>query len=295
VEIDTPAGQESSYRNKSNQVDGTFTPAVGSKVTSRHFCEADTDGGHLTEASFQVADNQLLIMRPHGGNIEIATSDQAQRTVDQLDTLHGIDANLWWTDGHWGDDQTSVRWHITSTSISLDGYPALASVMPATNYLGGDYPFRYVVAFHGFGADETDDCGAAGITHYYQLIIGGEASDNDKCVVASHIRQAIDAVPGFAENSVAIAIRQDNGDDEDEDASIQLPDSCGRDVDEEGKSGTSHRNVINRLSADGGIQIEQSDSLRDHLGLRNAVADGVAAGLDDLLDGAPANACAPFD
>lgn len=87
----------------------------------------------------------------------------------------------------------------------------------------------------------------------------------------------------------------DNGDDEDDDASIHLPDSCGREVDEGGKSGTSHRNVINRLSDTGSFQIEQSRSLRDHLGLRDTVADGVAAALADLLDGAPANACAPFD
>lgn len=269
----------------------TFTPDGAGPIVTQHFCEADPNGS-LTESAVEGDDNLLLVMAPHGGNIEIGTSAQAAHVVDQFDGA----ASFWGTEGVWGDGQTSPRWHITSTSISEVGFPALADVMPDDYFVADEIPFRYAVSFHGFGADDTSAClplGGGGQTNFYQVIVGGDADENDKCLVATRIREAIgnySVMDTFGVDAVAVSIRLTEG------GSLEGADSCGREVDEEDKSGTDPENVVNRLSADGGFQIEQSDVLRDNAVLRLALAGGVAQALEELLAGpAPGNACAAYD
>jgi phage replication-related protein YjqB (UPF0714/DUF867 family) len=267
----------------------TFTTLLGTTVISQHFCEYDTDGGQLTEFAVQVADTDVLVMAPHGGAIEIGTGQQAIEVVEVLDADFGIDANLWRTDGQWEDDQTSTRWHITSTSISEDSFPALADVRPAI-YYQGSYPFRYAVSFHGFGgADATSYCEPEDDdTAYYQVIVGGRAATDDKCLVAARILEAVDDA-GFGPNALAISLRLNN------DTQIEVPDSCDREVEDQGHSGTSSDNIVNRMAAEGGIQIEQSRSVRNSGPLRIALAQGVAHALSELITGPPADPCDLLD
>ena len=80
----------------------------------------------------------LLVMAPHGGNIEINTDRQARRV---LESLSGHDVSSWcckgWKDGGGSWD----RWHVTSTDIHPKSFPGLAKITKR------DY--AYSVAFHG--------------------------------------------------------------------------------------------------------------------------------------------------
>ncbi len=125
----------------------------------------------------------LLIMAPHGGEIEPPTDLQAERLAEKL---AGKAVSTWRCKAYHprGGKAAFERWHITSTDISEASYPLLAKVAARK--------FEYAVSFHGM----TDD----------RILIGGAAPTRLRVEIRDAIRLAINdpklpvdlAMPGDA-------------------------------------------------------------------------------------------------
>jgi phage replication-related protein YjqB (UPF0714/DUF867 family) len=203
--------------------EGEFEGRIDTKVVDPDLCEKDAeDAGELVE---RLADDgsqrHLIVIAPHGGQIEEHTDEQAERVRDQL----GPALCSAWRSKGWGPNGGAFeRWHITSTDIDPACFPLLESVMTRR--------FVHAVAFHGF----NDEPG---------VLIGGTAP----AAVKERVRQAIhDVLPE------GLGVR------------IAGPDEL--------YGGDDPRNIVNRLSPCGGIQIEQGSIPRDAHG--EAIADAVA-------------------
>lgn len=237
---------------------------------TNHYTENDTFGGGFREQAIRPGDNRFALLLPHAGEIEPGTGDQYLGIVSVLLGQHDIPVNAWWADGRWGGEQTFERWHITATSISEQSFPSLRWLLDQARY-SGTFTFRRALALHGFDADNPD------------IIIGGRTSLNAKCHVATKIKAESGMGP------VAVRIYHD------EDL-IDIPATGSRKVCREGLSGYSTRNIVNRVAAEGGIQIEQSQDVRETTTYRNGVTLGAAKAIADLLNGtAPTNACDVYD
>ena len=250
----------------------TFTDSGGT-VTTEHFCEPSTSKNYI-EIATREADDQVVVLAPHGGNIETGTSLQVTRFATELESINSTPVNVWNIEGKWGNNQTFERWHITSTSIDPASYPGLADLLP----VGGT--FDYAVSFHGFGGSTSTQACSSGPHSptprlLYQIILGGGAPRNLKCAIALAIDDEM--VAATRTDDIAIAIRDDV------EGNINIADTCGRNVSQSGLSGTHEDNIVNRLASVGGIQLEQSKTVRDDATLRNLVADGVAEGLADYM------------
>lgn len=134
----------------------------------------------------------LIVIAPHGGDIEVHTDHQAERVASQL-ASRGV--SLWRCKG-WHPKGALKHWHITSTDIHEASFPLLNAVISRG--------FRYAVAFHGFG-DDTDD------SIEYDILIGGRACD----ALKEEIKRALQAVIG-SDFAVHITSPDDRfgGDDE---------------------------------------------------------------------------------
>ena len=119
----------------------------------------DDDGQH----------RDLLVIAPHGGEIEPRTDDQAEHVRDLLADL-GV--SCWRCKGWKPDGGAVARWHITSTDISTASFPRLATI--ATR------GFRHAVSFHGFTEEGRPD-----------ILIGGAAPDPLKRVMQAVIAFAV--------------------------------------------------------------------------------------------------------
>ena len=247
----------------------TLTKGGVTTVTT-HYSENDTANGSFREIAVNKADDRFALIVPHGGAIEVKTSDQISPFVTTLQgSPYNIPVSYWNAEGKWSDSQTSKRWHITSTSTFADSFPALTGMLDQTWY-DTDHPFRRTLSLHGFSSDELD------------IILGGGTDLNAKCHVAKKIKAEAGMGP------VAIRIYHD-------DEIIDVLGSDNHRVCRKGLDGDSDRNIINRLAADGGIQIEQSGDLRDSTTYRNGVANGAAKAIGELLNGtAPSNACSGY-
>ena len=125
----------------------------------------------------------LLIMAPHGGEVEPPTDLQAERLAKQL---AGKPVSTWRCKAYHprGGKAAFERWHITSTDISEASYPLLAKV--------ASRKFEYALSFHGM----TDD----------RILIGGAAPTRLRTEIRDAIRLAINdpktpvdlALPGDA-------------------------------------------------------------------------------------------------
>jgi phage replication-related protein YjqB (UPF0714/DUF867 family) len=125
----------------------------------------------------------LLILAPHGGEVEPPTDLQAERLAEKL---AGKPVSNWRCRAYHprGGKAAFERWHITSTDISEASYPLLAKVAKRK--------FEYAVSFHGM----VDD----------RILIGGAAPTRLRTEIRDAIRLAIDdpkvavdlAMPGDA-------------------------------------------------------------------------------------------------
>lgn len=79
----------------------------------------------------------LMVLAPHGGDIERHTDEQAERVAARLK-----DVTVWLCRGFSDGPGTAQRFHITSGDISEGSFPALGRVAGRR--------FRYALAFHGF-------------------------------------------------------------------------------------------------------------------------------------------------
>ena len=111
----------------------------------------------------------LFVIAPHGGEIEARTDDQAEHVRDLLADL-GV--SCWRCKGWKPGGGAVARWHITSTDISTDSFPRLATV--------ADRGFRHAVSFHGFTEEGRPD-----------ILIGGAAPDPLKRVMQAVIAFAV--------------------------------------------------------------------------------------------------------
>lgn len=113
---------------------------------------------HLTDDGQNTG---LIVIAPHGGNIEQHTDEQAQYVYDQLLLPSSYRVSTWICKGFNNEEDGGAfnRWHITSIDISENSFPKLKTV-----YRRG---FEYAVAFHGF-SDEK---------HPKSICIGGITND----------------------------------------------------------------------------------------------------------------------
>lgn len=250
----------------------TFIDNSGTTATT-HYCEPASSQSYL-EIANRKTDDQVIVLAPHGGNIETGTSLQVNRFAAELPAINSTPVNIWNVEGKWGNNQTFERWHITSTSLDTASYPGLANLLPI------DGTFDYAISFHGFGGSSSAQTCSSGPNAptprlLYQIILGGGAPRNLKCAIAKAIDDEM--VAAGRTDDIGIAIRDDA------EGNLSIADNCGRHVTQTGLSGTHEDNIVNRLAPTGGIQLEQSKTLRDDATLRNLVADGVAEGLADYM------------
>ncbi|MCG8456987.1 MAG: hypothetical protein MI919_11960, partial [Holophagales bacterium] len=171
---------------------------------------------------------------------------------------YGVATNAWDVQGYWHDDQDeSEHWHITSKEVGGAGFPGLDRLLEDPEHQPGR-AFGYVASLHGMRYTKEG------------LLLGGRAAKEAKCLIASRVRERMEAeslpVP-------AVFIW-----DHDKDLPvIDLPHSDGplftitaERGSDPGLSGLDEDNIVNRLSPNaggevgfGGIQIEQSPDLRD--------------------------------
>jgi phage replication-related protein YjqB (UPF0714/DUF867 family) len=141
------------------------------------------DGELVERLSGDTTQRDLIVLAPHGGQIEACTDHQAELVASTL----GVSA--WRCKGWRPGGGAKERWHITSTDIDSASFPLLKTVARRR--------FRQAVSFHGFGGSG--------------VVIGGAAPDDLKHAVCS----AIDEALGDAGVDVRIAGANDpvGGDD----------------------------------------------------------------------------------
>jgi phage replication-related protein YjqB (UPF0714/DUF867 family) len=134
---------------------------------------------------------ELIVIAPHGGDIERHTDEQAEHVASRLAAKA---VSSWRCKGWKGGGGAFVRWHITSTDISAASFPRLDLVISRG--------FTHAVAFHGFEDSEADT----------DVLIGGCAPDELKQEIAA----AIDRATAGSGLRVRIAAPEDHfgGDDE---------------------------------------------------------------------------------
>jgi phage replication-related protein YjqB (UPF0714/DUF867 family) len=111
----------------------------------------------------------LLVLAPHGGEIEPHTDEQAEHVRD---LLADVGVSCWRCKGWKPDGGAVARWHITSTDISAASFPKLATLVGRE--------FRHAVSFHGFTEDRRPD-----------ILVGGAAPDPLKRVMRAVIGIAV--------------------------------------------------------------------------------------------------------
>lgn len=120
----------------------SFSASVVRPTTDPHIyreSDARENGGYFETWDIDPQDN-VLITAPHGGSIELKTTDLAYRLARQLDT------SVWGAEGYVSAAYprgTFATWHITSTHVEPGGWPGLKHVHEATNW-------EYAVSIHGF-------------------------------------------------------------------------------------------------------------------------------------------------
>jgi phage replication-related protein YjqB (UPF0714/DUF867 family) len=134
---------------------------------------------------------ELIVIAPHGGDIERHTDEQAEHVASRLAAKT---VSSWRCKGWKDGGGAFVRWHITSTDISAASFPRLDLVISRG--------FTHAVAFHGFEDPEVDT----------DVLIGGCAPDELKQEIAAEVDRAT-AGSGLR---VRVAEPEDNfgGDDE---------------------------------------------------------------------------------
>jgi phage replication-related protein YjqB (UPF0714/DUF867 family) len=113
---------------------------VDSKVVDSQLDDTRArEAGELVERLCDDGSQHLIVIAPHGGDIEPGTDDQARHVAGRL---RDHSASLWLCRGWRPGGGAFDRWHITSTDLNPAGFPLLQSVMSRC--------FTYAVAFHGF-------------------------------------------------------------------------------------------------------------------------------------------------
>lgn len=145
-----------------------FTGKVEAQVTAEGL--SDKQAENCSEFIERLTDNgvnqRLVVIAPHGGNIEKFTDLQADYIREQFSSDH---VSEWICKGFKKGGGAYDRWHITSTDISENSFPELKTIM-------GRH-FEYSIAFHGW-------------TKNY-ICIGGKAAVGLKQEIKEAVEEAI--------------------------------------------------------------------------------------------------------
>ena len=112
----------------------------------------------------------LIVIAPHGGDIEPDTDSQAEHVRN---LLADVGVSCWRCKGFKPDGGAVARWHITSTDICTVSFPRLATV--------ASRGFRHAVSFHGFDTEDGRP----------DILVGGAAPDPLKRVMRAVIFHAV--------------------------------------------------------------------------------------------------------
>lgn len=105
--------------------------------------QAEKRGEFIEYLSHNGKNRKLVVIAPHGGEIEAWTDRQAEYIGTQFSSEH---VSLWICKGfNKGNDSAFIRWHITSTEISEKSFPKLYTIFRPR--------FEYSIAFHGWTKD----------------------------------------------------------------------------------------------------------------------------------------------
>jgi phage replication-related protein YjqB (UPF0714/DUF867 family) len=148
-----------------------FVGLLDSQVPHPTFDDADAETNN--EFVERLEDNGthtgLVVIAPHGGDIEPHTDQQAERVASQLAAKA---VSSWRCKGFKGEG-AFARWHITSTDLHEASFPRLNSIISRG--------FTYAVAFHGFDDPEI----------LFDILIGGAAPYSLKQDIETAIKGAI--------------------------------------------------------------------------------------------------------
>jgi phage replication-related protein YjqB (UPF0714/DUF867 family) len=114
----------------------------------------------------------LIVIAPHGGDIEPHTAEQAE-CVGELLVSKCI--SVWACKGEKPGGGAFNRWHITSIDISEHSFPKLNTII--------DRGFQYAIAFHGWAEDSICIGGSAPVALKQQIkaAIQGVVPSIDVC------------------------------------------------------------------------------------------------------------------
>ena len=145
-----------------------FNATLDSQVPHPSFsdAEAESNSEFVERLEDDGAHTGLIVIAPHGGDIERFTDLQAERVASRLAARA---ASSWRCKGWKRGGGAFDRWHITSTEIHEASFPRLNSVI----FRG----FTHAVAFHGADAPE--------------ILIGGAAPGSLKEEIKTAINAAI--------------------------------------------------------------------------------------------------------
>jgi len=124
----------------------TLSGKVNAQVTAEGLTDAEAEA--RSEFIENVTDNgdnrKLIVIAPHGGNIEKYTDEQAEHVVQKLSSKY---VSTWICKGFKEGGGAYKRWHITSTDIDEESFPKLKAIIAQIIARG---KFEYSVAFHGW-------------------------------------------------------------------------------------------------------------------------------------------------
>ncbi|WP_435016160.1 poly-gamma-glutamate hydrolase family protein [Tundrisphaera sp. TA3] len=147
-----------------------FEATVSPDVTHSHLtdAEAKAQGDFVERLDDDGTNTGLLIMAPHGGEMEVPTDLQAERVAE---LLGGKRTSVWRCRGYGvrGGKSAFARWHITSTETSEASFPLLAKV--------SGRKFEHAVSFHGMVNK--------------RILVGGTGPTRLKVEIRDAIRDAI--------------------------------------------------------------------------------------------------------
>ena len=116
------------------------------KDLSEH--DARLQGEFIEQLSDNGQNQKLVVIAPHGGEIENKTDKQAEIVRNEIS--HD-DVSLWICKGFDQDDKSAYeRWHITATQINEKSFPQLNMIY--------ERKFKYAIAFHGWNKDKEIIC-----------------------------------------------------------------------------------------------------------------------------------------
>jgi phage replication-related protein YjqB (UPF0714/DUF867 family) len=105
--------------------------------------EAEKRGELIEQLSHDVQNHKLVVIAPHGGEVEQWTDVEAEYVANHFSSNR---ASLWLCKGYSSKDNDDAleRWHITSTEINPESFPQLNTIIRPNPI------FNYSIAFHGW-------------------------------------------------------------------------------------------------------------------------------------------------